>query len=153
MFRTVGKHVPPPAGLTPPVAWGDESRLRELFGDRVDLTVSRQAFPWRWPSARAYAEYFEQWYGPTVAAAKAVGAEGREALIADLASAFEAHNTANRRHLRSRRLLPAGRRGQALTLSPAAAYVHRGPGRGQPLLQADSNQPRSPFITGADRRA
>lgn len=32
MFRTVGKHFPPPPGVKPPPLWGTEDRLRELLG-------------------------------------------------------------------------------------------------------------------------
>ena len=33
VFRTIGKYVPPPAGVKSPALWGTEQRLRELFGD------------------------------------------------------------------------------------------------------------------------
>ena len=32
LFRTVGRFVPPPAGVASPAAWGTETRLVELFG-------------------------------------------------------------------------------------------------------------------------
>ena len=35
MFRIISKHAPPPPGIEPPVLWGTEERLRELFGDGV----------------------------------------------------------------------------------------------------------------------
>ncbi|TMI79304.1 MAG: class I SAM-dependent methyltransferase, partial [Bacillati bacterium ANGP1] len=35
LFRTVARFVPPPAGARPPVLWGTEDRLRELFGGAV----------------------------------------------------------------------------------------------------------------------
>src|SRR5687767_10275351 len=35
MFKTVGKHVPPPPGAKPPPLWGTEDYLRDLLGDRV----------------------------------------------------------------------------------------------------------------------
>src|SRR5215208_386837 len=52
LFRTVGAHVPPPAGVPSPLLWGTEAHLRELFGDGIaSLEVSVQAFTWRFPSA------------------------------------------------------------------------------------------------------
>ena len=33
MFAAVGELLPPPAGTTPPVAWGNEEHVRELLGD------------------------------------------------------------------------------------------------------------------------
>jgi SAM-dependent methyltransferase len=32
LFKTVGRHVPPPAGVKPPPLWGTEERLQELLG-------------------------------------------------------------------------------------------------------------------------
>ena len=34
LFKTIGAHVPPPAGLRSPIQWGTEARLEELFGGR-----------------------------------------------------------------------------------------------------------------------
>ena len=34
LFGVIGRHVPPPAGLTPPARWGMEEYLEQLFGDR-----------------------------------------------------------------------------------------------------------------------
>lgn len=94
MFRAIGKRVPPPQGVTPPVAWGSQERVRELLGGGcAELRADRRTCPWRFPSARACLEYFRTWYGPTVAAFAAVGEEGREDLEAELMAVFEAHNT------------------------------------------------------------
>ena len=95
MFRTVGKHVPPPPGVQPAVLWGKEERVRELLGDACsDLRLKRQTCPWRFASPQACVDYFRTWYGPTVAAFNAVGEAGRGALEADLRAVFEKHNTA-----------------------------------------------------------
>ena len=41
---TIAKHAPPPPGVEPPLLWGTEERLRELFGDGIsDLRVERRA--------------------------------------------------------------------------------------------------------------
>ena len=35
-FELVGRHAPPPSqGALPPVLWGSEEHVRELFGDRL----------------------------------------------------------------------------------------------------------------------
>jgi SAM-dependent methyltransferase len=95
MFRAVGKHAPPPAGLQPAVRWGSEERVRELLGPQCsDLKLTRQTCPWRFPSVQACVDYFRTWYGPTVAAFTAVGDAGRVALEADLRAVFEKHDTA-----------------------------------------------------------
>lgn len=95
MFRTVGRHVPPPPGVLPAVGWGTEDRVAELLGPSCgDLRTSRQTCAFRFPSAQACLEYFRTWYGPTVAAFGAVGDAGRAQLEADLVAVFEGHGTA-----------------------------------------------------------
>jgi ubiquinone/menaquinone biosynthesis C-methylase UbiE len=95
MFRTVGRHVPPPQGVLPAVAWGSEDRVVELLGPRcTTLQFSRQECPFRFPSAEACVEYFRTWYGPTVAAFRAVGEVGRAQLERELADVFVAHDCA-----------------------------------------------------------
>lgn len=85
-FATIVKHTGgPPPGAVPPVLWGDESHVRELFGDNVsDLRAerlkSRQAFR----SAEHYIDFFRDYFGPIQAAFEAVGPEGEGELRADL---------------------------------------------------------------------
>ena len=43
LFKVIGKHVPPPAGLRSPIQWGTEERLRELFGDAIAELRAREA--------------------------------------------------------------------------------------------------------------
>ena len=95
MFRTVGRHVPPPQGVQPAVAWGSEDRVRELLGPHcADLRATRTTCAFRFPSAQACMDYFRVWYGPTVAAFRAVGEQGQDQLARELVAVFEGHNTA-----------------------------------------------------------
>jgi SAM-dependent methyltransferase len=95
MFRIIGSRVPPPQGVRPPVSWGAEERVHELLGGGcAELRLERRTCPWRFPSTRAYLEYFRTWYGPTVAAFAAVGDDGVPELEAELIEMFEGHNTA-----------------------------------------------------------
>ena len=32
LFKTLGKHMPPPAGVKSPALWGTQARLNEMFG-------------------------------------------------------------------------------------------------------------------------
>jgi len=91
MFRTVGRRVPPPAGLRAPVEWGSEARLRELFGDRIRIVP--RTFVFRFASPAAFADYFKTYYGPTVKAFEALGDDGK-ALHDDLVELAERHNVA-----------------------------------------------------------
>jgi SAM-dependent methyltransferase len=65
MLTTVGKHVPPPAGVASPIYWGTEARLRELFPDVRALRAERRIFVFRYESADHFVDLFRRCYGPT----------------------------------------------------------------------------------------
>lgn len=94
LFLIVVKHTGgPPPGTQPPVLWGTEERVRELFGDgisdlRVERRVSRQAFR----SADHYLDFFRTYFGPVKQAFDKVGPEGAPALEADLRAFLEEVN-------------------------------------------------------------
>jgi SAM-dependent methyltransferase len=101
MFKTVGRHVAPPAGVRPPVAWGEEGRLRELFGNDVrSLTVERRQFVFRYRSAEQWLDTFRTYYGPTLKAFAAVDGAAREALEQDLLALANEWNTSTTGTLR-----------------------------------------------------
>lgn len=83
LFKTIGRHVPPPAGLRSPALWGTEERLKELFpGHR--LTVSKRMFNFRYRSPQHWLETFRSYYGPTHRAFAALEADKQAALQADI---------------------------------------------------------------------
>ena len=85
LFRTVGAHVPPPAGVPSPMLWGTESHLRELFGEEIcSLELDERTFTFRFPSAEDFVAFFRQWYGPTLKAFAALEGTARDALERDL---------------------------------------------------------------------
>lgn len=95
MFRTVGRYVPPPAGVLPAAAWGTEERVGELLGPAcADLQTVGQTCAFRFPTAAACTDYFRTWYGPTLSAFGAVDDADRAGLDADLTDVFEKHNVA-----------------------------------------------------------
>ena len=94
MFRTLGKHVPPPPGIKPPPLWGTEERLRELLGEGVaSLGVTQRSYKFRYPSAGHFVEYFRSYYGPTLKAFESLAPDGQEALVEDLEELLEHWNT------------------------------------------------------------
>jgi ubiquinone/menaquinone biosynthesis C-methylase UbiE len=96
LFKLVGQHVPPPAGLRSPVLWGTEARLRELFGDRIaELTVEKRHLVFRYRSPRTWIDYWRRYYGPTLKAFDAVGEDGRAALEQDLLELIARFNRAD----------------------------------------------------------
>lgn len=95
IFRTVGKRVPPPPGVRPAVAWGSEETVTELLGPGCrELRCTRRTCAWRFPSAAHCLAYFQDWYGPVVAAFATVGTDGRDVFEAELRDVFERHNLA-----------------------------------------------------------
>jgi ubiquinone/menaquinone biosynthesis C-methylase UbiE len=100
LFKTIGKHVPPPPGLNSPVLWGTEERVRELFGDGIsDLRVERRTSRQVFRSVDHYIEFFRTYFGPIKMAFERVGSDGEAALEADLRSFLEEANTAGDRGL------------------------------------------------------
>jgi SAM-dependent methyltransferase len=90
LFRTVGAHVPPPAGVPAPMLWGTERHLRELLGDSItSLELTERTFTFRFPSAADLVSFFRRWYGPTLKAFAALEGEGRETLERDLVALAE----------------------------------------------------------------
>ena len=93
LFRTVSRHVPPPAQLPSPMLWGTEDHLRELFGDDIEsLEVTERTFTWRFASPEDFVTFFRLWYGPTLKAFAALEDTKRDALeldLIDLANRFD----------------------------------------------------------------
>ncbi|MBN9062784.1 MAG: class I SAM-dependent methyltransferase [Rhizobiales bacterium] len=83
LFKTIGSHVPPPAGLRSPALWGTGSRLKELFpGHRV--AAASKTFNFRYRSADHWLDVFKTYYGPTNRAFAALAPDGQAALEADI---------------------------------------------------------------------
>jgi ubiquinone/menaquinone biosynthesis C-methylase UbiE len=96
MFRTQGKHVPPPPGIKPPPLWGTEERLRELLVEGVaSLKVTKRSYMWRYPSAGHFVRYFRSYYGPMLKAFEALDSDGQGALAQDLEDLLEHWNTSD----------------------------------------------------------
>jgi 2-polyprenyl-6-hydroxyphenyl methylase/3-demethylubiquinone-9 3-methyltransferase len=68
-FRMLAPYLPlPPAGALPPLLWGSEEHVRDLFGDRVEsLELTRHEYVEEAASSRAYYELFRHSFGPMVA--------------------------------------------------------------------------------------
>lgn len=95
MFKTLGRHVPPPAGSLPPSRWGDEEQLQLLFDEQVGtISASRQQFNFRYRSPAHFIEVFRTWYGPVHKAFAALDGERAKALESDLTQLLSDSNVA-----------------------------------------------------------
>lgn len=95
MFKTLGRHVPPPAGVQPPSLWGVESHLHSLFGDAAaSIAASKRLFNFRYRSAAHFIDIFRTWYGPVHKAFAALPPEKAAALETDLKDLLNSLNQA-----------------------------------------------------------
>ena len=93
LFKTVGRYVPPPAGLTPPPRWGLEDYLRQLFGDgAASIRAERRMFNMRYGSTAHWMQVFRDYYGPVHKAFNALDPAGQQALEADMVALLERFN-------------------------------------------------------------
>ena len=65
LFKTIGKYIPPAAGIKSPALWGTEARLAELFGQFLtSMRTTRREFVFRYRSPAHWLEVFRTYYGP-----------------------------------------------------------------------------------------
>lgn len=95
LLRTVGGHVPPPAGVRPPVLWGTEAHLHTLFpGQRIEATA--RTFTFRYESPDHWLDVFRTYYGPTNRAFAALNPAGQVALEAEIRALLDRFNRDDR---------------------------------------------------------
>jgi ubiquinone/menaquinone biosynthesis C-methylase UbiE len=84
-FGTLAPYLPPPPpGALPPLLWGSEDHVRELFGDRVaTLEMTRDTYVERAASAARYVELFTETFGPAVTIRAALADEPERAAAFD----------------------------------------------------------------------
>jgi ubiquinone/menaquinone biosynthesis C-methylase UbiE len=85
LFKTLGKHLPPPAGVKSPALWGTRSRLNEMFGQQASGIVAEpRMFVFRYRSPQHWLDVFKTFYGPMFKAYAALDANAQAALTHDL---------------------------------------------------------------------
>jgi ubiquinone/menaquinone biosynthesis C-methylase UbiE len=99
VFKTVGRLLPPPAGVKSPPLWGTQARLTELFGAAGVVHTQARQFMFRFRSPEHWLEVFRTWYGPTLKAFAALDAAGQAALAADLLALARRFNRAGERSM------------------------------------------------------
>ncbi|HMD57924.1 MAG TPA: class I SAM-dependent methyltransferase [Solirubrobacteraceae bacterium] len=104
MFKTVGSYMPPPPPeLTPPVMWGTEAHIEELFADTgAALSFERRTVTFVYDSPESWVEYNSRVLGPAILARAALEPQGRwEELRGDLTDLYVEHNDAEDGSLRA----------------------------------------------------
>ena len=100
LFKTIGKYVPPPAGVMSPLLWGTEAYIGELFGDAsADIRTARRDFNFRYASPAHMLQVFRDYYGPVFKAFGALDIHGQAALEHDIMALLDRFNTAGKASL------------------------------------------------------
>lgn len=85
LFKVIGAHVPPPAGLDSPARWGVPAHLAEWFHESATrVHVEPKMFMFRYRSPQHFVEVFRSWYGPVLKAFAALEHPKRHLLEADI---------------------------------------------------------------------
>jgi ubiquinone/menaquinone biosynthesis C-methylase UbiE len=95
LFKTLGKHLPPPAGVKSPALWGTRARIDEMFGEQASkIHTAPRMFVFRYRSPRHWLDVFKTFYGPMLKAFTALDARGQAALSNDLLALADELNRA-----------------------------------------------------------
>jgi ubiquinone/menaquinone biosynthesis C-methylase UbiE len=93
LFKTIGKHVAPPAGAKSPALWGTRARIAELFEPHATSVKSAQRhFVFRYRSPAHWLEVFRTYYGPVHKTFGALEPAAQSALQRDLVGLIEQFN-------------------------------------------------------------
>ncbi len=85
MFKTIGRHVPPPAGLKSPALWGTAEWMEKAFRAEASSLIAQPCnFVFRYRSAEHFLDVFRRFYGPMLKAFEALQEPGRAALSRDI---------------------------------------------------------------------
>jgi len=95
LFKVIGAHVSPPAGVQPPSLWGTEPHIVELFGAQAaQIRCERRLFNFRYRSAAHWVQVFRDLYGPTHKAFAALDAAGALSLEQAITALLDELNVA-----------------------------------------------------------
>ncbi len=85
LFKTLGRHVPPPSGVMSPALWGSRPWLEQTFRARAAaIEVNERTFTFRYASPDHFIDVFRTYYGPVHKAFLSLDPAGQHALEADI---------------------------------------------------------------------
>ncbi len=100
VFRATGSYMPPlPEYALPPILWGTEAHVRDMFGAASDFEFERRNATVVWESVGGFADYFMDRFGPLVTARQLLGERFAD-LRADTIAIWERRNEADDGSLR-----------------------------------------------------
>ena len=92
LFKTIGRHMPPPPGARSPALWGTRARLAELFEPHASINLAQRHFVFRYRSPEHWLEVFKTYYGPLLKTFAALPPPAQAALEDDLMSLIARFN-------------------------------------------------------------
>jgi ubiquinone/menaquinone biosynthesis C-methylase UbiE len=94
MFKTIGKYLPPPAGVKSPAVWGTREWLQTTFGAAASTVAAEpRHFTFRYRSAQHFLDVFRTYYGPVLKAFETLDEAGGKALARDIIDLIGRSNT------------------------------------------------------------
>jgi ubiquinone/menaquinone biosynthesis C-methylase UbiE len=95
LFKTIGQHLPPPAGSKSPARWGTPAGLAELFEPHAaSIEAAHRHFVFRYRSPEHWLKVFRAYYGPVLKTFAALAPPAQAALEHDLIGLVERLNSA-----------------------------------------------------------
>jgi ubiquinone/menaquinone biosynthesis C-methylase UbiE len=95
VFKTIGKHLTPPAGAKSPALWGTKAWISDTFKPHAAaITAESREFAFRYKSPEHWLEIFRTYYGPLLKAFAALDSKGQAALADDLIALIGRFNRA-----------------------------------------------------------
>src|ERR1700688_1066425 len=98
LFKTLGKYLPPPAGVKSPALWGTPLRITEMVGaTATSIKAEPRHFTFRYRSPEHFLEIFRNYYGPMLKAFAALDETNGRGLRRDLLALIGSINAATDR--------------------------------------------------------
>lgn len=95
-LRAAGAYLPrPPDYASPPVLWGTEDHVREMFDAATGFEFERRVTTIQWESVDGFADFFMDRFGPMVTARKLLGDERFSELRGDIVEIWSRWNEAD----------------------------------------------------------
>ena len=92
LFGAMASYMPPPPDFAqPPLLWGTEAHVRDMFGSASDFRFERRVATIEWDSAEGFADFFMARFGPFVTAQQVLGERFAD-LRRDVIEAWERWN-------------------------------------------------------------
>ena len=93
LFKTIGKYLPPPAGVKSPALWGTSARINEMFGSQASsIKAESRHFVFRYRSPQHWLDIFKTYYGPVLKAFASLQPSAQAALTSDIMALIDRFN-------------------------------------------------------------